>query len=162
MWLTLPLWHQWKRAILLLGLLPLLSSSWGCFPCLSAFDIPMNNLSPFDQGISLWCNVENTLNILPLWPSLLLELCLCSLSSNVGLFSRYATDKYLLLESWEEEWPPLWICLPIYSLQDEQCATIWWSLDLFMHQTHPISRIMNNNEIKNHDPNINHVPKCAH
>ena len=85
---------------------------------------PLNNLSPFEQGISIWCNAENTSNILPLWSLLLLELCLCALSSNIGLFSRYASDKYLLLESWEEEWLPLWVCLPLYSLQYQQYATI--------------------------------------
>ena len=55
----------------------------------------------------------------PLWLSLPLELCLCALSSNIGLFSWYASDKYILLESWEEEWPPLWVCLPLSSRQYE-------------------------------------------
>ena len=32
MWLSLPLWHQWQRAILLLGLLPLLELSLGMLP----------------------------------------------------------------------------------------------------------------------------------
>ena len=122
-----------------------LNSLWGCSPYLNAFDLPLNNLSPFEQGISLWCNAENTSNILPLWPSLPLELCLCDLSSNIVLFSRYASDKYLLLESWEEEWLPLRVCLPLSSLQDEQYATIWRSLDLFMHQTCAIPFLLKQN-----------------
>ena len=69
---------------------------------------PLNNLSTFVQGISIWCNAENTFLMLPLWPSLPLELCLYALSSDIGLFSWYASDKYLLLESWEEEWLPLY------------------------------------------------------
>jgi hypothetical protein len=52
-----------------------------------------------------------------------LESCLYPLSSNIGLFSWYASDKYLLLESWEEELLPLRVCLPLSSLQDEQYAT---------------------------------------
>ena len=64
-----------------------------------------------------------------------LELCFFDLSSNIGLFSRYASNKYLLLESWEEEWLPLRVCLPLSYFQNEQYATIWRSLDLFMHQT---------------------------
>jgi hypothetical protein len=28
-------------------------SSWGCSPYLNSFDLPLNNLSPFEQGISL-------------------------------------------------------------------------------------------------------------
>ena len=67
------------------------------------------------------------------------DLCLFALSSNIGLFSRYASDKYLLLESWEEEW------LPLTSLQDEQYATLWRSLDLFMHQTCAIPFIIKQN-----------------
>jgi hypothetical protein len=106
------------------GCSPCLNFPWGCSPCLSAFNIPLNNLSHFEQGISLWCNAENTSNIIPLWPSLLLELCLCALSSNIGLFSRYASDKYLLIESWEEEWLPLWVCLPLSSLKYQQYANI--------------------------------------
>ena len=34
------------------------------------------------------------------------------------------------------------VCLPLSSLQDEQYATIWRSLDLFMHQTCAIPYIM--------------------
>jgi hypothetical protein len=35
------------------GCSPYLNSPWGCSPYLNSFDIPLNNLSPFEQGISL-------------------------------------------------------------------------------------------------------------
>ena len=143
-------------------------SSWGRSPRLNAFDIPLNNLSIFEQGISLWCNAENTSLILPLWPSLLLELCLCALSSNIGLFSRYASDKYLLLESWEEEWLPLWACIP-YIFCKMNIVLPYndpWTyscIKLMPYQASWNKRYVNN-EIKNHKQNINQahpVQKCV-
>ena len=121
----------------------------------------MNNLSPFEQGISLWCNVEDTSNILPLWPLFPLKLCSCALSSSIGLFSRYASDKYLFLESWEEEWLPLWVCLPylfckmniVLPYNDPwTCSCI----KLMQYQASWSKRYVNN-EIKNHEQNINQV-----
>jgi hypothetical protein len=94
------------------GCSPCLNSPLGCSPYLNSFDLPLNNLSPFEQGISLRCNTEIILVMLPLKPCLCplhlinlihLEPCLYPLSSNMRLFSWYASDKYLFLESWEEE-----------------------------------------------------------
>jgi hypothetical protein len=48
-------------------------SSWGFSPYLNSFDLPMNNLSPFEQGISLGCNTEIISVMLSLKP------CLCPL-----------------------------------------------------------------------------------
>ena len=62
-----------------------------------------------------------------------------------GIMLLCSFFKCLLLESWEEEWLPLRVCLPLSSLQDEQYATIWRSLDLFMHQTCAIPYIMKHN-----------------
>ena len=42
------------------GCSPCFNSPWGCSPYLNAFDLPLNNLSPLEQGISLWYNAENT------------------------------------------------------------------------------------------------------
>jgi len=69
-WLCLPLWHQWKRVVLSLGLLPLPEISLGLLPLPRCLDIPLNNISPFEQGISLWCNAEDILLMLPLEPCL--------------------------------------------------------------------------------------------
>jgi hypothetical protein len=48
-----------------------------------------------------------------------------SLSKYRSLFQVFifASEKSLLLESWEEEWIPLWVCLPLSSLQYEQYAS---------------------------------------
>ena len=83
------------------------------------------------------------------------------LSSNIGLFSRYASDKYLLLESWEEEWIPLWVCLP-YLLCEMNNVLPYndpWTcscIKLMLYQASWSKRYVNN-EIKNHEKNINQV-----
>ena len=120
MWLSLPLWHQWQRAILLLGLLPLLELSLGLIPLSGCLSI----ISPLlNKGYQSYVMLKIHHSCSPIWPSHPLKLCLSAFSSNIGLFSRYASDKYLLLESWEEECLPLRVCLPLYSLEDEQYAT---------------------------------------
>ena len=122
-----------------LGVAPLAWTLLGATPPIWMPLIFLWIISPlFNKGY----HSDVMLNILPLWPLLPLKLCFCALYSNIGLFSRYVFDKYLLLESWEEEWLPIRVCLPLSSLQDEQYATIWRSLDLFMHQTCAIPFIM--------------------
>ena len=97
----------------------------------------------------------------PLWPFIPLKLCSYDLSSSIAIFSRYAYNKFLLLESWEEEWLPLWVCLPylFFKMNIVLPYNNPWTcscIKLMPYQASWSKRYVNN-EIKNHEKNINQV-----